>query len=65
MKYAVENGDAKIRSLPKRIAHSSDRLNFTRVGAPLNFVDRGDDLDPPDLAVLGKSDRWRLAASLV
>ena len=40
-------------------------LDFTRVGARLNFVDRGGDLDPPDLAVLGKSDRWRLAASLV
>ncbi len=37
-------------------------LDFTRVGARLNFVDRGDDLDPPDL---GKSDRWRLGASLV
>ena len=36
-------------------------LDFTRVGARLNFVDRGDDLDPPDL---GKSDRWRLGASL-
>ena len=27
MKYAVENGDAKIRSLPERVARSSGRLN--------------------------------------